>query len=973
MIAHGCDALHPFVDGELAPEAADAYRDHLVSCGECQERLPVVMATVGMLEAIAEPKVEAARLAEVVPFRPRRTRLAVLITVGLVAAAGFALWFGLRGVSRPAESIAMGRTRPSVARFAYPGAATYRPYDPDRGAESVDRIPFTTLAAMEKRGDWHGIGVAAALAGDREQAARYLARATATPDVVVDRAALALMGRDDAALAEALAALEQVLAAHPDHAAAAWNRAHILARLGLSRIAAEAFERIAQRGEPQWAAEATRTAASLRTTTAADATGWQADWDAGRELIANGTLPAPRRATARPGIYRLMFYDAVRTAPSADRVRALLPLARELDAAAGGGEVLAGLIRRVAAARFDRRGPLVARYRTFVVDDVYPDAAAAARYLDELRAAGPDAADLLLGALYRFGVAAANLDEYRRLAAGDPWFVALAAHEQARAALARGDRADAASVLIAAIRDARTARVHYRTELLETELAELYIALDRLPDAAEFARAAFERARVGGEAAHATAALPLLARVALHRYQHALAAAYVAEDLATRPDECPVQQHTHLMLAQIALHAGDRKRARAELDLAPACGKPPVLARLVFEVALARHAASDKTPEIRTALAELRAAAPLDPNDAALLDAVEGSLVIERDRAAGTTLLRKAIERAEQLGERARRARGWAFALLAVAASRDGDNGRVLELVAEEKRLAVPERCAIGVVIDDERLAIAARGADGRVLGHFDPAWPYPNKAPLGTKIVPDDVIAALAGCNAVDVLARPPVEGTPRLLPDSIAWSYRLAPGESHAEQVPALRVRVSGVTTPGALALPPLAPVSPADDNVVDLSGPSATPARLLAAIPDATEIELHAHGVHDRMRSDASYVVLSPDPDGDYALTPARLAGVKLRGAPLVTLAACGGARGEPYLHEPDSLPAAFVRAGARAVLATYDDVPDEEATRFFTAVRNRVRAGTSLAAALRDERLEWLRRDPASWTRDVLLYR
>jgi hypothetical protein len=145
------------------------------------------------------------------------------------------------------------------------------------------------------------------------------------------------------------------------------------------------------------------------------------------------------------------------------------------------------------------------------------------------------------------------------------------------------------------------------------------------------------------------------------------------------------------------------------------------------------------------------------------------------------------------------------------------------------------------------------------------------------------------------------------------------------------------------------------------------------VLAAIPDATEIELHAHGLRNRAHSDASYLVLAPDPDGNYALTAAHLAGVALRGAPIVTLAACGGARGEPYLHQSDSLPAAFVRAGARAVLAVSDDVPDEAATRFFAAVRARIGAGAAVAAALRDERILWLAKDPETWTQDVLLYR
>jgi hypothetical protein len=408
---------------------------------------------------------------------------------------------------------------------------------------------------------------------------------------------------------------------------------------------------------------------------------------------------------------------------------------------------------------------------------------------------------------------------------------------------------------------------------------------------------------------------------------------------------------------------------------------------VIIGVGLIRHGGPGEAA-VRAELDAARAAGSLDPAGAVLADVIDGALVIERDAAAGARRLEAAIARADALPDHpaARRARGWAYSLLAVHAARAGDHGRALALLAADKQLAVPARCAVGVAIDDERLAVIVRGPDGALAGRFDPAWPYPGAAarPDGSPapIVPPDLARALDGCDEVEVLARPPALGVPRLLPEAIAWSYRLpppaaaAPASTPAAPTPAapLRVRVSGAVTPDALALPPLPAIEPAPGaTVVDLVGPSATPSRVLAAIPDATEIELHAHGVADRTRSDAAYLALSPDPDGDYALTPARLAGVVLRGRPLVTLAACGGARGEPYLYEPDSLPAAFVRAGAVAVIASPEAVPDVDATRFFAAVRARAAAGTPLAAALRDERLDWLRRDPASWTRDVLLYR
>jgi len=74
----------------------------------------------------------------------------------------------------------------------------------------------------------------------------------------------------------------------------------------------------------------------------------------------------------------------------------------------------------------------------------------------------------------------------------------------------------------------------------------------------------------------------------------------------------------------------------------------------------------------------------------------------------------------------------------------------------------------------------------------------------------------------------------------------------------------------------------------------------------------------------------------------------------------------------VHEPFSLPAAFLDAGARTVLAATVDIPDAEAGPFFIAVQERIRSGQSAAVALRDVRMEWLRERPESWARSVLVF-
>jgi CHAT domain-containing protein len=137
-------------------------------------------------------------------------------------------------------------------------------------------------------------------------------------------------------------------------------------------------------------------------------------------------------------------------------------------------------------------------------------------------------------------------------------------------------------------------------------------------------------------------------------------------------------------------------------------------------------------------------------------------------------------------------------------------------------------------------------------------------------------------------------------------------------------------------------------------------------------ATEIETHVHGLINLAVSDASFLVLAPEPGGRYALTADEVGARRLQGAPLVILAACRAAHTAPTLHEPFSLPVSFIQAGARTVLAATVDVPDTEAGTFFDAVRERIRSGQPAARALRDVRMQWLQRNPSSWVRSVLVF-
>jgi hypothetical protein len=74
--------------------------------------------------------------------------------------------------------------------------------------------------------------------------------------------------------------------------------------------------------------------------------------------------------------------------------------------------------------------------------------------------------------------------------------------------------------------------------------------------------------------------------------------------------------------------------------------------------------------------------------------------------------------------------------------------------------------------------------------------------------------------------------------------------------------------------------------------------------------------------------------------------------------VILGACHAADSSRSPESGVGLPEAFLRSGARAVIASPDAIEDLGAEPFFTAVRERVMRGADPAVAVRDERLHRL---------------
>jgi hypothetical protein len=177
---------------------------------------------------------------------------------------------------------------------------------------------------------------------------------------------------------------------------------------------------------------------------------------------------------------------------------------------------------------------------------------------------------------------------------------------------------------------------------------------------------------------------------------------------------------------------------------------------------------------------------------------------------------------------------------------------------------------------------------------------------------------------------------------------------------------------TPPPWLELAPLGTwdLPPSGPDTLVLSGPDARPSRVLAELGDATEVRFHLHALHDLRQSDAPVLALTPDSgNGPWALTAEAIGDARLRRGPLVLLEDCHGGELADWTHAAWGLPTAFLAAGARAVVASPEDVPDRESSRFFDGVSARIQAGASPAAAVRDERMARL---ADGWVRDVTVF-
>ncbi|MFF9818537.1 CHAT domain-containing protein [Streptomyces sp. NPDC014006] len=137
------------------------------------------------------------------------------------------------------------------------------------------------------------------------------------------------------------------------------------------------------------------------------------------------------------------------------------------------------------------------------------------------------------------------------------------------------------------------------------------------------------------------------------------------------------------------------------------------------------------------------------------------------------------------------------------------------------------------------------------------------------------------------------------------------------------------------------------------VTLVGPEAAPASFLARAEGARYVHVAAHGAHSQDASWFQCLYLNPPGEGaDGRLFGHQVLTHDLRGVDLVTLGACESALGRFDLADnPRGLPAAFLLAGARAVVGCLWPVRTDSATCFFGELYGHLTAHHDTVGAFR----------------------
>jgi hypothetical protein len=462
---------------------------------------------------------------------------------------------------------------------------------------------------------------------------------------------------------------------------------------------------------------------------------------------------------------------------------------------------------------------------------------------------------------------------------------------------------------------------------------------------------------------------------AFYTGQIELARAYHEENVH-REQDCYSERALHEIL--MVGHAFNLRwdRAREAFGKVPRCDLPLssiMLWSLVdIELAAAGRGTGGTQKEVRAARSVAKA-----PGEALMLDVIDGRYeVYARNATTGRARLRDAIERASHLSPddtSARKARTAAYGTLIADAAAHGEWNEALTIFAEESSLDPPPTCVLAVAIDDERSVAIAVDHMGNTIGEL--SLRASQRELEVEALVSDDLEHAVSPCPSIAVIARPPIHGRGGLLSPELAWSYRGIAHRPGLEQRAKSRLVVADPEPPATFGLPPLRrrPVSAADDAAtVVLRGVHATPEAVLRDMRNAGEVEIHAHGLVNLAIADTSFIVLSEGISKKAVLTASDVRSAELLGNPLVFLAACHAAKTAPYIHESWSLPAAFLRAGAGAVIASPAPIGDAVAYDVIDSIRARIRRGVVPSIAVRDERISHRDTEDWEWIKEMLVF-
>lgn len=917
-----------YFDGAL-PEAEHAeVLAHLETCAACQQHL----LDASTLDAVVSEAPAA------IVTRPRRWPIAAIGAAALAAAA-VALWFALPhgATKKPTETVAvleLPKARTTEARFTGERFAVHRPLGQMRGDQAHETISLAGLADLEKRGEVHDLVAALVATGDLPRARTLAASLPAEATSDADRSAVELAsGDDEQALRFAYRAIDR----DPSVAAGWWNLALAAEHARLWTVSRDAFTKVIERAEPGWADEARTHVTTLEHELARLGPGFNEFVGRGAAMVQGGAPITIDDVRAYSTYARLYLLDALRTGIALDTAR---PLAAELDRLSGTTTMTAA-VDRIAAADPKVRAKFVAAYRAVVARTATP--AEITALLGKLAAAGHAVDDIRVGTIVQSGEVAKRLDELAALIGPwhDPWFDLYLTRERIRALWAADD-ARAEAPLTEALTGCANDAWALRCGTLAYDLAERDVVRGLDQEAEHWATFALARQLVAASPALASTR-SLLADIHRHLGRTALARAEFSEVVLTDPS-CDRRRFAQIGIANVALVEDRWPAVREALPTAQAgtdCTEPTDLLGIATSVELARH--THDATDVAHAKEWIEASRPIADGGVAAVGTLR--IAAPTDAAARTTVEAWLAAHPATVDPTLAAIRTWATTTLISAAGARGDWKAVLAAANAEHSVAPSTGCAAVASFDDGLLTVMVstdktQSGDQRTV---------PQTAIATSQLFDAVLTTQLAGCTTISVIARPPLHGRSDVLPASLPWAFV----GDHAPRPPvagtARSVDVSDARPPDP-SLPRLAPAPAATPFDVALTGAQATPIRVLGALADATYAELHVHGVAAAANDDATYLALSPDQDGQFALRATAVRAAKLSRAPVVVLAACRAAVVAPYLRQRWSLPDAFVAAGASAVVAADIAIPDASARRVFDDLHRRLLGGEAIEHAV-----------------------